>query len=397
MKSSIEGQLVLKKRIYVEFKGELSILFLIALITLLLFPLLLLLVLGESLSIEGLLKVMNHLTEYIAKSFAEDPFDASMHTLMFLGFIGFYIYLYLGNKYERLIVSPLGIQYLSPLRGVFSMFYPDWFLRWEQVIDAHIQAPRAGMNSSFFSLVLVTSSATRKLHPGNWIDPESWQPPKRKFFSMPTGKRPEQSFDTIMKTDLITAVREYLPAKNIELNEGSKLFDLGSHSATMVFTISLFVLLAYAIVDTFFVFSDVYIDSPPLNLFVSGGLVFAVVAFLVMHRAKIPMYIIISLALMNGVAFAAAMHPGLLRINQLTDNDGLREFTYIREANNIYSPEQPGTPAISMQQPYEYWAQFQPGSRYVFLLRRGQLGFWQLNESSLIESYREFFTQDRNQ
>ena len=397
MKSSVEGQVVLKKRIYMEFRRELSILFLVVIITLLLIPVLLLLVIGESFSIEGFSKVMNHMTEYIAKSFTEDPFDATMHTLMFLGFIGFYFYLYLGNKYERLIVSPIGIQYLSPLRGVFSMFYPDWFVRWEQVTDAHIQQPRAGINPSFSSLVLVTLSGTRRLQPTNWLDPQSWEAPKRKFFSMPTGRRPVLSFDVIMKTDLMTAVRNYLPAANIELKEGSKLFDLGSHYATIIFTTSLFVLLAYAVVDTFFVYSDVYINSPPLSLFVSGGLVFTVIAFLVMQRSKIPMYIIISLALMNGVAFAAAMHPGLLRINQFTDNDGLREFTYLREANNIYSPETPGTPSITVHQPYEYWAQFQPGSKYVFQLRRGLLGFWQLSESRLIRSYREFFTQEITQ
>ena len=164
-----------------------------------------------------------------------------------------------------------------------------------------------------------------------------------------------------------------------------------------MFTASLLLLLVYAVVDTFIVYSEVYIDSPSVDLLIAGGFIFTAIAYLVMQQARIPAYICISLALMNGAVFAAAMHPGLLRINQFTDTDGLDEYSYILGPGNIYSPEKPGMPTISMQQPDDYWAQFKPGSKYVFRLRRGGLGFWQLDESSLIKSYREFFRRDKSQ
>jgi hypothetical protein len=151
------------------------------------------------------------------------------------------------------------------------------------------------------------------------------------------------------------------------------------------------VLLGYAVADSFFIYADTYIGKPPLHLFIIGGIVMAVIAYLFLSRSKIPAYISISLALMNGIALAAALHPGLLRINQLTDDEGLRDFTYVRSGNNTYIPEQTGMPTLTMYEPMEYWARFERGSEYVFKLRKGALDFWQLDESSLVESYREFY------
>ena len=390
-------QTIFKKRLYIDLKRELKIVYVATFILLVTTLVFILLIYGKPLTAENLSKVLNHLTDSIVKAIIEDPLDAAMKLLVLLAFTGTFFYLYFADKHERLIISPLGIQYISPLRGVLNSFQTDWFLRWEQVTDAYIQQSHAGINTSFSSLNLVTSSGTRKLQPTNWIVPESWQPPKRNFFGMPAGSRPDQSFDAILKTELVNEIGKHLSATNIELREGSKLFDLGSHYATIMFTASLLLLLAYAVVDTFFLYSEVYIDSPPTDLLIAGGFIFSVIAYLVMQRLKIPAYICISLALMNGAVFAAAMHPGLLRINQFTDSAGLGEYSYIRGPGNIYSPVKPGTPPISLQQPYEYWAQFKPGSEYVFRLRRGGLGFWQLDESSLVEAYREFFMRDKSQ
>lgn len=390
-------QIIFKKRLYIDLKRELKIVYVATIIFLLTTLAFMLLVNGDPLNADNLSKVMNHITDSIDKSIREDPLDAAMKLLLLLAFTGTFLYLYLANKHERLIISALGIQYISPLRGVLNTFQADWFLRWEQVTDAYIQQSHAGINTSFSTLNLVTSSGTRKLQPTNWIVPESWQPPKRKFFGMSAGSRQDQSFDAILKTELVNEIGKHLTAANIELKEGSNLFDLGSHYATIIFTASLLFMLAYAVVDTFFVYSEVYIDSPPLDLLIAGGFIFSVIAYLVMQRLKIPAYICISLALMNGAVFAAAMHPGLLRLNQFTDTGGLGEYSYIRGPGNIYSPLEPGTPSISIQQPYEYWAQFSPGTEYIFRLRKGGLGFWQLDESSLIESYREFFLRDNSQ
>jgi hypothetical protein len=199
----------------------------------------------------------------------------------------------------------------------------------------------------------------------------------------------------MLKTDLVTAVRHHLPDQGIDIREGSYMFDLGSHPSTVIFTTSLVVLLVYAIADTFFIHSDVYIETPPYEAFITGGAIMAVIAFLVMKKSSIPAYIGISLALMNGVAFGAAMHPGLLRINQFTDNDGLQEYVYFREAGNVYMPVNPGTPKITMHEPYEYWAQFEAGSEYVFRLRKGMLDFWQLDEGSLVHAYRGYFSSEK--
>jgi hypothetical protein len=175
----------------------------------------------------------------MTESIKKDPLNAAVHGFMVLAFFGFYIYLQLANKYERLIISSLGIQYISPLRGVLNSLQADWFLRWEQVTDAYIQQPHAGVNANLATLNLVTPAVTKKLQPTNWINPATWQPPKRKLFDLSAYKRPKQSVDELLETELVSAVQSHLPRQEIDLREGSYMFNLGSHPATVIFTLSL--------------------------------------------------------------------------------------------------------------------------------------------------------------
>jgi len=93
----------------------------------------------------------------------------------------------------------------------------------------------------------------------------------------------------------------------------------------------------------------------------------------------------------GGQAFTAALHPALLRVNQLTDTSGLKVYTYVRQTDNRFLTKDIGTPPLSMQHPPEYWGQFLPGSTHEFELRMGGLGFWQVNEIPLREMYRDYY------
>ncbi|MCK7509538.1 MAG: hypothetical protein MZV70_39540 [Desulfobacterales bacterium] len=50
-----------------------------------------------------------------------------------------------------------------------------------------------------------------------------------------------------------------------------------------------------------------------------------------------------------------------------------------------------GPPALEFPGHHEYWAQFKPGSVHQFELRRGGLGFYQLNMRPLEKALREYY------
>ena len=160
---------------------------------------------------------------------------------------------------------------------------------------------------------------------------------------------------------------------------------------------ALLVLLGYALADTFIFKTEVYAGEPPVEIYVAGGLLVAAAAAFLLFRARLPLYVCILLPVMFGLAFAAASHPALLRINQLTDMSGLARYIYVRQEDGRYLPENIGLPSLSRDYPPDYWAQFSPDSTYEFELRKGGLGFWQLSEVPLKEAYHDYYETQRKE
>ena len=80
----------------------------------------------------------------------------------------------------------------------------------------------------------------------------------------------------------------------------------------------------------------------------------------------------------------------------MTDTTSLATYTYVRQADGRYLPENFGPPPVTIEYPAEYWSRFAPGSIHEFDLRKGGLGFWQLSEVPLREAYHEYFESRLN-
>lgn len=151
-----------------------------------------------------------------------------------------------------------------------------------------------------------------------------------------------------------------------------------------------FVLIAYAGVD-FILSGETYAAAPPVVSFLMGGALVAAIGFPWLRRAAVPAAESLVIAVLLGVGFGAALYPGLLRINQLTDPAGLQVVRYVLQRDFSLVPEKEGLPVLRFTGFPEYWLQFSPGSVHEFQMRRGGLEFYQIDMAPVHEKTREFY------
>lgn len=387
----MEEQLILKNRIFLLDRNSSLVL-----AGLLLFPILILLpvsiaILEIPLTADTLLRLFDSLQEKISEAFREEPVESTFNMLVFLSFPACLFYMYLASRNEQLILTPAGIRYVSPFPEPFDFLRPGWFIRWDQIKHARFEKARYGTDVNLSSLSLTTRTQKRRLRPAFWVNPHTWKAPTKKLFGLPVKPRKSEQLDSIMNADLVSHARRHFTGIELEIETGKQPFNLADNPWSVSMSVALLLLLGYALVDTFILKSEAYAGNPPVGIYAAGGLLIAGTCFYLLVRAKLPLYVSILLPAMAGLAFAAALHPALLRINQLTDKSGHVAYVYLRQPDGRYLPEHAGPPPLSIHHPTEYWAQFTPDSTYMFELRKGGLGFWQLNEAPLLEAYRDYF------
>jgi hypothetical protein len=98
------------------------------------------------------------------------------------------------------------------------------------------------------------------------------------------------------------------------------------------------------------------------------------------------------LAMLIGMLVAAAMVPGALRINALTDTQGASTYDYYvtQSANGVVlRPVVDGMPVIDYFAKKKFWAGFGKNDTYSVQIRKGVLGFYQFNSSIIVDDIRK--------
>jgi hypothetical protein len=173
-------------------------------------------------------------------------------------------------------------------------------------------------------------------------------------------------------------------------------FAIEKHRSTLLFVILFFMLTAYFLIDHFFVLQEQYISRPYHAIFVIGGLLALLPSYLLMERAQVPRTEKTVIALLFCLATVGALYPGLRRINQLTDTQGLHVYNYVFSETRLLLPDDKALPRLALaSNPHHkaYWLQFKPGDRYAIALRKGGLGFYQINMSPIMENIQLFYTR----
>ena len=397
----MEQQLILKNRAFILHRASKFILVGSLVLVFVVMPLAILSVLDKPLDTETLSRLMDALQQKIIEAFHEQPVESSFNVLIYLSFPVYLLYMYLVNTNERLILTPIGIRYVSAFPEPFDFLQPGWFVRWDQVTSARLDPPRFGVNPGLSALTLATRTHKRRLRPYAWVNPDTWKRVIKRRFGFPVQPDKAELLESVINADLVKYVQSHIPGMEMNIGAGTaaagkQFFHLDSNPWSGGMSVALLVLLGYALVDTFIVKTEVFAGEPPIEIYAAGGLRVAAAAALLLVRARLPLYVCILLPAMLGLAFAAAAHPALLRINQLTDTSGLATYSYVRQADGRYLPRDAGPPPVSRDYPPEYWSRFSPGSTHEFELRKGGLGFWQLSEVPLKEAYFDYFETLRN-
>ena len=289
-------------------------------------------------------------------------------------------------KLERLFLDEHGIRYQSPLPAV----QPSWSHAWSQITAARLVIPRLAAHHNTVALVIEAAGARHKVA-GMWAP--AGQEAEEFGSAMPLFSSHAALFERIADDVERSALVQYMRRMGVkvEMREGPRSgFALERNRASRGALALIFVLIGYAIVD-FLVNSETYAVKPPAVLYVLVGVMVLLACGIVLAWNRVPQAESWGVSVVLGAAFAAALYPGLLRVNQLTDGEGLKPQQYRLEDYVRLKALDPQLPDLLFIDYHEYWQQFPRGSQLEFLMRKGALGFHQVDMGPVHGRMREFY------
>jgi hypothetical protein len=312
-------------------------------------------------------------------------------------------YMRRASRYERLMLDETGIRYQSPLPGPLRRLQPDWSLRWSQVRAARIAFAGFVRDPRFAVLELDTASGKRKILLGRWVAADAacaaaardLRPWRERFFDVRGRHNAAQTVREMEESPLIRFARHAGFVIGTEALRNSRSdFSLESNRHALVGAVLVIALLCYAVVDLA-VSEEIYAVDPPLVLFAVGGAIAVLAGTLWFASAGVPRAETLGLSLLLGGAVGFAQYPGALRVNAATDTQGPHTYDYRLTSYVVFSPLDARLPELSFPRDADYWGQFKLGTVHPFWLRKGGLGFYQVDMAPVHAKMRDYFLKNR--
>jgi hypothetical protein len=333
------------------------------------------------------------------------PTDKLLEFLAVAVFSGIHFwYLRRASRYERLYLDAAGIRYQSPLPDALRSLQPDWFLQWSQVREIRIVMPKAMYHPNLALLEIDAGPAKRKLHVLQWsvVDTEGKAPQSdgvswrdRFFAGIGSARDMEKTRQAVEQSPIVGYARQMgvNVASGMARGIGSG-FALESHRHALVAMVLMLSLLCYAVIDIA-LNEESYAVEPPLVLFALAGVMAMLPSLLWLASTGVPRAETLGVSLLLGVAVGVALYPALLRLNEATDAGGLRAYDYRLTAYVVFTPVDSNLPVLEFPNHMDYWRQFKLGTTHRFELRKGGLGFYQVNMEPVHFKMREYFDRWR--
>ncbi len=332
------------------------------------------------------------LTKSLSK-LQEDYTQLFVFAFAILGSVVQIFYIVLARRWERLKLDELGISYVSPLPNVLQFLHPGWSLQWSQIQRVEFKRKTYVGRPELVTLILRTGLQERSLRPYMWVDAATYQPPPLKKELQLGRPKPAEVIARVKDSAVIRFIQTHTHLK-IESPDLSKIkpYALESNPIALTFVALFFVSLAYAFIDALILNPESYVAQPPYGVYVLGGLTVSAIAVWLMRRAEVPIAESVVVAVLTGTAFGALLYPGLLRINQLTDSEGLHSYEYRMVRPCYFVPERQGLPELQFPERHrEFWLQYAPGVIEEFELRKGGLDFYQINMKPIYERIENYY------
>ena len=277
-------------------------------------------------------------------------------------------------KNERLILSRNGIEYKPPFTGMLKHWFPGWSIYWEEVAKVSL----SNLLLPGQLVIEPRSGKTRRINAAHWHASDHDGPKQRSLLMrLANERRSRVNPERIKQLPLLRYIREGAGLDIKEKQATGLDYDLAQNTHARRVIIILFVIMAYALVD-YLANQETYAVMPEIEWFITGGIVAGLITGIWLIKKSVPPYNAWGLGTMLGLIVALALYPGLLRLNQVTDQRGLQQYEYRHTGSGQYSSVREGLPIITM--PYdEYWQSIPEDAGIFFSLRRGALPFYQID------------------
>ncbi|MCK5336521.1 MAG: hypothetical protein KAQ67_10180 [Gammaproteobacteria bacterium] len=300
---------------------------------------------------------------------------------------------YLALKNERLILTKNGIKYIPIFKSkFFQNFNSAWSIDWNDV-ESVTQGKVKVKNEV---IIKTKNKKSRTLQLNAWKElSKSDQVTVKSLIGL-------VKYQQKMAKDAAFSFKENVLSRYIidvvglsisKTPETDLNFDLSSNKYSLGAVVVFFIFMAYAATGAM-ISSETYVSDVPYLWFVIFGLFIAIISGVILSKNKVPLTNAWGLALLLGGMAGVAMYPGIININQFTDNHGLVEYGYQRVNENIFEPVNTLLPHIAMKKD-EYWESIPMNHDVSFMIRKGGLGFYQIDMEPEYKKMRQWYCLKR--
>jgi len=295
----------------------------------------------------------------------------------------------------KIEVDEFGLHYQSGLPELLQHFNPDWRISWGEIQEVNHSKNVPVQNQLLTPLFIRLVNKTIKLYPMLWVDPED-KKQKKPIFITRHDLTERYENNPLIK---LFAEKGFLSVKDSskrrlqsKWSDKSDWVDINSNPITLAMVIFFFSSIFYFLFEVYAFLSESYIGTPPYKYIVIAAVLAIIMAYLVLMRSKLMNVERVTFAILMGISMAAVSYPLLLRINQWTDADGLQTYTYTKKNIRLWEAENEGLPDIKFaHKSLRFWDEFRIGSTKQFEIRKGSMGFYQLNMKPIREEQRTFY------
>jgi hypothetical protein len=292
----------------------------------------------------------------------------------------------------RIIINESGIQFKSGFTNGMTLLVPDWSFRWDELRNTSWKLVPGQYIAS--RLLFHTERKTYRISPWHWVVAGARVDryfPKRKYSK-------EQAGSAMRRTAVVEWVRKKFPGYRDDSfykarQPATKLdFDGGDVTPLTAIVAAIFVALVFTfIIEIYFTANEFYADFVPYQLIGLSALFGFLIVHLALRHIEPERKNSVLYALLFSLGSGLAAYPLLARVNAWTDTAGLQSCEYRLDTDYVWRSTEPGTPDLDMYlSGSRWWSQFHPGDSYTFEIRKGGLGFWQVNMSPVYEAQKHF-------
>jgi hypothetical protein len=292
----------------------------------------------------------------------------------------------------RIIINESGIQFKSGFTNGMKLLVPDWSFRWDELQDTSWRLVPGQYIAS--RLLFHTKRKVYRISPWHWVVADARVEryfPKREYSK-------EQAGSVMRRTAVVEWVRRKFPgyrddsfyqARPSTINMD---FDGADVTPLTAIVAVIFVALVFTfIIEIYFTANEFYADFVPYQLIGLSALFGFLIVHLVLRHFEPERKNSALYALLFSLGIGLAAYPLLARVNTWTDTTGLQDYEYRLGTDYIWHSREPGAPDLDMYlSGSRWWSQFHPGDSYTFELRKGGLGFWQVNMSPVYEAQKHY-------